>query len=70
MFGTSEYTAANVRRQWAEKLDGLEIEGASNVEKEILSIAVAQYPSEQHEFILVSIWSTALDMERNQVLAI
>lgn len=56
MIGTSEYTAANVRRQWGEKLDGLEIEGASNVEKEILSIAVAQYRSEQHEFMLVSIW--------------
>ena len=55
MIGTSEYTAANVRRQWAEKLDGLEIEGASNVEKEISSTAVAQYPSGQHEFMLVSI---------------
>ena len=56
MIGTSEYTAVNVRRQWEKKLDGLEIEGASNVEKYIFSTAVAQYPSQQHEFILVSIW--------------
>lgn len=54
MIGTLEHTAANVRRQWAEKLDGFRIEGASDVEKEIFYTAVArtlQYPSEQHEYM-------------------
>lgn len=53
MLGTMEHTVAGVRSQWKEKLDRFQIEGATDVQKEIFYTAVArtlQYPSEQHEY--------------------
>ncbi len=50
--GTLEATAAFVRGQWAEKLDRIQIKGASNKNLEIFYTAVVHaltYPSEQHE---------------------
>lgn len=50
--GTLEHTAAGVRKQWAEKLNRVNIEGATEAEKEIFYTALArtlQFPSEQHE---------------------
>ncbi len=50
--GTLEATAASVRRQWAEKLDRIQIKGASEENLEIFYTAVVHgltYPSEAHE---------------------
>lgn len=47
-----ESTAALVRGQWAEKLDRIQIKGASDKDLEIFYTAVVHgltYPSEQHE---------------------
>ncbi|KAH9949159.1 glycoside hydrolase family 92 protein [Amylocystis lapponica] len=51
--GTSlEETARKVRREWAEKLDRVHVEGATEDEKKVFYTAVfhtLQYPYEQHE---------------------
>ncbi|KAF9447322.1 glycoside hydrolase family 92 protein [Macrolepiota fuliginosa MF-IS2] len=53
MVGTLEHTAAHTRREWVEKLNRIQIGGATDAEKEIFYTAVArtlQYPSEQAEY--------------------
>jgi putative alpha-1,2-mannosidase len=50
--GSLEATAERVRGAWAEKLDRIEIKGASDGDLEIFYTAVAhalQYPNEQFE---------------------